>query len=212
MQQVIGYTATEAGRATAFVGVFAVLMSPIAARLIGRIDTRITVFAGILWLCAMSLLRAGWTTDSTFWTLAMPQLLQGIGMPFFFVGLTALALSSVDPSETTSAAGLMSFIRTLFGAIGTAMATSMWDNATRVSRSELAGSLNGAPGTVQQLQNHGMSLEQARAALDRLVEAQSSTIGANHVFLTASIVFLLAAAIIWIAPKPTRQADPSAAH
>jgi len=212
MQQVMGYTATEAGRATAFVGVFAVIMSPVAARLIGRIDTRYTVCAGILWLCIISLLRAGWSTDSTFWTLAMPQLLQGIGMPFFFVGLTALALATGSPSETTSAAGLMSFVRTLCGAIGTAMATSMWDNASRVSRSELAGSLNGTPATVQQLQNHGIGFEQARGMVDRLLEAQSLTIAADHVFLTASTVFLLAAVIIWIAPKPTRRVDPTAAH
>lgn len=211
LQQVVGYTATEAGHATAFVGVFAVVMSPIAARLVGKIDLRVTICAGISWLAAMSLLRTGWTTDSGFWQLAMPQLLQGIGMPFFFIGLTALALSAVKPSETTSAAGIMSFVRTLCGAIGTATATTAWDNASRVSRSDMAGRLNGDI-TMAALQARGFTTEQARAVIERLVEAQSATVGAVQVFLYAFAVFIAAAAIIWLAPKSKGSASAMSAH
>lgn len=212
LQQVVGYTATQAGYATAFVGVFAVIMSPIAARSIGKIDLRITVCGGILWLGAMSLLRVGWNTESDFWTLAMPQLLQGFGMPFFFIGLTALALGAVKPEETTAAAGIMSFVRTLCGAIGTAMATTAWDHSSRVSRSELVPSLNGVATTMADLEARGMSHEQARGLIDRLVEAQASTIGASHVFVLAFVVFIIAAAFVWLAPKPQRIGDPNAAH
>src|SRR3546814_13340435 len=62
-------------------------------------------------------------------TCALP-----ICMPFFFVGLTALALSSVPAQHQTSAAGLMSFLRTLCGAIGTAIATTAWDDARSEER------------------------------------------------------------------------------
>ncbi|QNQ08221.1 DHA2 family efflux MFS transporter permease subunit [Sphingomonas alpina] len=212
LQSVVGYTATEAGYATAFVGVFAVLMSPIAARLIGKVDLRITVCAGITWLAVMSLLRAGWSTDSDFWTLSMPQLLQGIGMPFFFIGLTALALSAVKPNETTSAAGIMSFVRTLCGAVGTAMATTAWDSASRVSRSDMVPSLNGVSETMATMESRGMSTEQARGAVDRLVDAQASTIGATHVFTLAFVIFVIAAAVVWLAPKPKAGVGMGAAH
>ncbi|WP_309547068.1 DHA2 family efflux MFS transporter permease subunit [Sphingomonas sp. SUN039] len=212
LQQVVGYSATEAGYATAFVGVFAVIMAPFAARLVGKIDLRISVCAGISWLAAMSLLRAGWTTDSDFWQLAMPQLLQGIGMPFFFIGLTALALAAVKPSETTSAAGIMSFVRTLCGAVGTAMATTAWDNASRVSRSDMVGRLNGADATMNSLMAKGMSSDQARAVLDRLVDAQSATVGAVQVFFYAFAVFMVAAGIVWLAPKAKGSAAAMSAH
>ena len=212
LQSVIGYTATEAGYTTAFVGVFAVVMSPVAARLVGRVDLRITVCAGITWLGVMSLLRAGWSTDSDFWRLAMPQLLQGFGMPFFFIGLTALALSSVKPSETTSAAGIMSFVRTLCGAIGTATATTAWDSASRVSRAEMVPALNGVQATMDTLQTRGATSEQARGVVDRLVEAQAATVGATHVFTLACVIFAIAAAIVWLAPKPKGKADMGAAH
>ena len=135
LQQVAGYTATETGFIVAWIGCFAVLFSPLAAGLLTKIDVRITVCAGILWMALMSILRARWNTDVDYWSLALPHLLQGMGMPFFFVGLTALALSSVPAKDQTSAAGLMSFLRTLSGAIGTAIATTAWDDASRVSLS-----------------------------------------------------------------------------
>src|SRR3546814_20639713 len=78
-----------------------------------------------------------------FRSLALPHILQGIGMPFFFVGLTALALSSVPAQHQTSAAGLMSFLRTLCGAIGTAIATTAWDDASRTSRSDRKSVVSG---------------------------------------------------------------------
>lgn len=202
LQQVAGYTATETGYVVAWIGVFAVLLSPVAAGLIGKIDIRISITAGILWMAFVSVLRASWNADVDYWTLALPHLLQGMGMPFFFVGLTALALSSVPMDKQTSAAGLMSFLRTLSGAIGTAIATTAWDTESRVSRSELVSHLNDPGGTMDALQRAGLTLEQARAAIDRLVEAQAATIGVLHLFLASGVIFVIAAAAVWFAPLP----------
>src|SRR3546814_836185 len=139
LQQVAGYTATETGFVVAWLGVFAVLLSPVAAGSIGKIDIRLSISAGILWMAFVSILRASWNADVDYWTLAWPHILQGIGMPFFFVGLTALALSSVPAQDQTNAAGLMSFLRTLSGAIGTAIATTAWDDASASSRGQQVG-------------------------------------------------------------------------
>ena len=189
LQQVAGYTAT-------------VLLSPVAAGLMTKVDVRITISGGILWMAFMSILRASWNADVGYWTLALPHILQGIGMPFFFVGLTALALSSVPAQHQTSAAGLMSFLRTLCGAIGTAVATTAWDDASRTSRSELVSSLNNPEATMTSLQSAGFTLEQARAAIERLVEVQASTLGVLHLFLASGVVFVLAAISVWFAPRP----------
>ena len=142
----------------------------------------------------------------------MPQLLQGIGMPFFFIGLTALALAGVKPSETASAAGIMSFVRTLCGAIGTAVATTTWDTQGRIARNDMAPAVNGAADAIAKLQGRGFSMEQARGSIDRLVEAQAATVAANHVYYLTFAVLLIAAAFVWIAPKPKGPVDAGAAH
>ena len=211
LQQVAGYTATETGYIVAWIGVFAVLLSPVAAGLIGKVDIRLSISAGILWMAFISILRASWNADVDYWTLALPHLLQGMGMPFFFVGLTALALSSVPPDKQTSAAGLMSFLRTLSGAIGTAVATSAWDTENRVARSELVGHMNGTAETMDLMQRAGLSLEQARAAIERLVDVQAATIGVLHLFLAAGVVFVIAAIAVWCAPLP-KQVSMGASH
>ena len=202
LQQYAGYTATETGYIVAWIGCFAVLLSPVAAQLTNRIDLRITISAALIWMALMSLLRSQWTVDAGYWTLALPHILQGIGMPFFFVGLTALTLSSVDPKDTTSAAGLSNFMRTLSGAIGTATATTVWDGATRTSRSELASNLNHPADAMSALQHAGLTIDQARVAIERQVEVQAATAGALNTFLTAGLVFVVAAACVWLAPLP----------
>lgn len=212
LQQIVGYTATNAGYVVAWIGLFAVLGSPVAAKLIAKLDMRLTATAGIAWLFLMSFLRAGWTADADYWTLAWPHILQGIGMPFFFISLTQLALSSVPPDRVVAAAGLMSFVRTLSGAIGTAMAATMWDNATVTARAGLVPGLNDVEGTMGTLQDRGFSFEQARAGVDRMVEVQAATLGAIHIFIMAGLVFAVAAMVIWIAPRPRKAADMAAAH
>lgn len=211
LQADLGYTATWAGYATAFTGVSALLVAPIAANLSNRVDARILVCFGVLWLGATSLLRTHWFSGADFWTLAIPQLLQGVGMPFFFISITTIGLSAVDPDELESAAGLMSFLRTLSGAVGTSIVTTYWDNQTRAAHSELVGKLN-TDDTVATLQSQGFDPGSITGQIERLVGTEASSLATNHVFLVSAGMFFVAAMLIWAAPKPARQIEPGAAH
>jgi DHA2 family multidrug resistance protein len=208
MQQSLGYTATWAGYATAFNGVGAVIMAPIVARLATRVDPRGLVCIGILWLGFTSLLRTHWPSDADFWTLAFPQMLQGIALPFFFIPTITIGLGAVDPRETASAAGIMAFMRTMAGAIGTSISTTAWDDYSREARSSLSGLVN--PDAVQT--PPGFDLEQGRRLVEQLVDKESLAIATNHIFLMAAVIFVLSAAIIWLAPRPRRMVAPDAAH
>ncbi|AGH50546.1 MULTISPECIES: DHA2 family efflux MFS transporter permease subunit [Sphingomonas] len=211
LQVGLGYTATKAGYVMAFMGVAAVVMSPIVAKLISKIDPRALVCFGVAWLGMTSLLRAGWSTEADFWTLAIPQMVQGFGMPFFFVAVTTLALGAVRPEETASAAGLLSFLRTMSGAVGTSIVATAWDDKTRVARSEIVSSLN-TQSVSDALSAQGFSLDQVRVLIERSVEQQAQALATTQVFLVASAMFAFAAAIIWLSPRPRKDVDTSAAH
>lgn len=212
LQTNLDYTATYAGYAMAFTGMAALVASPIAGKLITRFDPRMVVSVGIFWVGCMAFLRTNWFTGIDFWTAALPQLLQGFGMPLFFIGVTAIALSTVPPSETASAAGVMNFMRTLGAAIATAAATTFWEHSQQSSHAELSGILNGGDATVATLQRSGMSLEQARATIDQIVTTESLTLATTHVFMVTGVIFFLAASVVWLAPKPRKAVDTSAAH
>ena len=134
-------------------------------------------------------------------SLALPQILQGFAVPFFFIPLSNMALASVLPQEMASAAGLMNFLRTMAGAIGASIAVTIWDDHSKVARSEMAGSLH-----VDEVQNiltqRGMSPESSLGYISSLVDKEASTLSANHVFLILALVFIFAALIIWLCPKP----------
>jgi len=212
LQTAMGYTATEAGYVTAFNGVLAVIMSPVVAKLSTRVDPRLLVCFGISWLGLTSILRTFWTSGADFWTLAFPQLVQGMGMPFFFIPLTIIALGAVPPSETASAAGLMSFLRTLAAAVGTSIGATIWQNDAQVSRGELVGMLNDPDRVMAGAAAHGMTGEQARGLIERLVDQEAYALATNHLFALAAVIFFFSATIIWLAPRPGGKVDTSAAH
>jgi DHA2 family multidrug resistance protein len=213
LQGALGYTATWAGYATAFNGVAAVMMAPIVAKLSTRLDERLLVSFGILWLGATSLIRVfWWTSGADFWTVALPQLIQGAGMPFFFIPLTTLALGAVDEDEVASAAGVMNFLRTMAGAVATAVATTMWYDGAQGARAELSGVLNGASATMQSLQARGLTPEQSRQMISNLVDGQATALATGSIFVTAAIVFAAAASIVWLAPRPKHAVGAGHAH
>lgn len=212
LQQIVGYSSLQSGYVLAFAGVLAVVVAPIAARLIGKVDIRALACFGVLWLATISLLRAQWTLDADFWTLVWPQLLQGVGMPFFFIGMTTLAMSSVATRALTSAAGILAFTRTMSGAIGAALVTTGWDITTRVARSDIVGRLNDPEAALAKIQASGLTVDQSRAVLDRMVDVQASTIGASQIHLLACAAFSLAAIILWFAPKPDNINGPADTH
>lgn len=211
LQSSLGYTATWAGIVTAFTAIAALSVAPIVPRLMGRVDVRLMLSGSVAWLGIMALVRTHWTSGADFWTLAMPQFVQGFAMPFFMIPLTTLTLGSVDPDETASAAGLQNFLRTMAIAIATSLVLTGWGDAQRVSRNELASVLH--PDTVQaDLAARGFSPEQARGIISNLVDQQSLAVAVDYVFFVAAAVSFLAAAIVWLAPRPTGTVDMSAVH
>lgn len=213
LQTSLGYTATDAGFVMAFSGVLAVAISPVVPGLMKKFDPRLLVFVGVSWIGFCSVLRAlWWSTEATFWTLAIPQLLQGAGVSLFLVPLTTISLGAVDPAETASAAGIANFGRTLASAVATAIVTTYWSNQSRADTSQLAGHLNGAPELMTRMQDRGYSMEQSRSAIEQLVTQQGMAVGTTHLFMVAAVVLLMAASAIWLAPRPPQNMKPASGH
>ena len=212
LQSYMGYTATWAGMTTAWSGVLAVLTAPLVAALSMKMDGRKLVFVGVSWLGLVTLWRSFGVTDMTYWQIALPLLLMGLGMPLFFVPLTGLALSSVNEPETASAAGLMNFLRTLSGAFATSLVNTAWEDRIRLNHADMVGQFDRSGEVTRSMLDSGMSLDSVRTTLDRLLESQSVMLATNQLFMLIAAILIIAALTIWLAPKPSRVADTSAAH
>jgi MFS transporter, DHA2 family, multidrug resistance protein len=211
LQSYMGYTATWAGYACAWSGVLAVFGAPLAGTLVQKTDPRRLIFLGLIWLAGVMMIRTVATTDMTYWQISVPLLLLGLGLPFFFVPLTALALGSVEEHETASAAGLMNFIRTLSGAVATSIVTTVWEDKTTYMHAELAGLVDRTGEAARALANSGLSSDASRAVLDNVAQGQSVMLATNEILSYVAVVFVLAAMVIWVAPRPARAVDLSKA-
>ncbi|MEO7026199.1 MAG: MFS transporter, partial [Caulobacteraceae bacterium] len=208
----MGYTATWAGRATAFQGVLAVVFSPIVARLVGKIDARALVSFGVFLMAVVQFWRVGFASNASFWVIAMPHLIQGAAVPFFFVPLTSLALGSVTPQETASAAGLMNFTRTTSAAFAVSIMTTAWENTATVRRTDIVGTLNDPNAAIGALTAAGQTAGQATRSLDALVQGQAVMAATDHIFAITALLFLVGSAAIWLAPKPRPMAAGAGGH
>lgn len=209
LQSFMGYTATTAGFAMAWSGVTAFIMAPLVAQLASKIDVRRLVFGGVVWMGLSVLWCTGFTTDMGFWDVALPMLVLGFGMPFFFVPTTGLALASVEEHEMDSAAGLMNFLRTLSGAFATSMVTTAWSDKITINHAELAGLADRDQSVRTMLGNEGMPVDAINQVIDFLVTGQSVMLATNQLMMIIGVAFVIAASVIWLAPKPTRVVDPS---
>jgi len=212
VQTVMGYTAVLAGMIMAPMSLFSLLCIPLSARMSRLSDARMIIFLSICWFSLVAIARTQISTDLTMGWLSVPQFMQGMTTAFYVLGLTVIALGSVEQHEVANAAGLMAFMRVLGVGASISWATTIWDNGTSVARTELVGRLHDAEATMQALMDQGMTHMQARVALARLVEAQSSTMALNHVFMVSAVLCLVAALMVWIVPANYKAGPVRKAH
>ena len=202
LQVNLGYTSTLSGYVLAFQAVFGVIIAPVAAIAMTRIDPRAIMSLGLAILAAAILYRSGYALNVSFETMILPQLAMGFGIPLFFVPLMTLSMTAVDADETAAASGLINFLRTIAGAVATAVVISAWSSKAIASRSEMVNSLTRSQDFLAKLGEHGLNANQALGALDGLVQNQSIMLATNHMFLLLGSVVALTAVGIWLMPRP----------
>ncbi len=211
MQLSLGYTATQAGLATAFTALVGIFVARFPPLLLKRYDARLLLSLSLIWVGGATLMRTGWTSEADFLSLAVPQMVMGLGMPFFFIIVTAMSMSAVRPEEVASAAGLATFTRTIAVAAATSLAVTYWNSEARVFGSDLAGKLNpDAISTI--LAGRGLSFEQSRVLLAQLVDKEALTLATDKIFLVTGLIAWAVAAWIWVAPRPPKINAVSAGH
>ncbi len=206
LQYNMGYTTTWAGMVVAWGGLLSVVFSPIAAKLANRVDPRMLILIGCLWLGLDTFWRAHATSDMSYLLICVPLFFMGVGMPMYYVPLTGLAMGSVDEEETASAAGLMNFVRTISGAIATSLVTTSWQNRSIIAHDKLS-SIVDPTGQVASMLPPGLSGQMVREMLNNLVTSQSLMLATNGLMLVIGAIFIVASVSIVLAPKAARAVD-----
>ncbi|ERF78359.1 DHA2 family efflux MFS transporter permease subunit [Gallibacterium anatis] len=207
LQQVYGYTATWAGLATAPIGLFPLLLSPIIGRFGHKVDMRLLVTVSFFVYALTFHWRAvTFEPEMDFAAVALPQFIQGIAVACFFMPLTTITLSGLKPEETASASSLFNFLRTLAGSVGTSLTTFMWYNREALHHGEMVENITPYNPASQQyfqaMAEKGLNETQTASSLANQITHQGLIIGANEIFYISAIAFMLLFVIIWLAKPP----------
>jgi MFS transporter, DHA2 family, multidrug resistance protein len=210
LQTQMGYTAFWAGAASSLVGIFAFLFSPIVGANLHRFDLRKVVTIGFSIFAVSYYMASMYTPQSSFWSIAFPRLILGMGMAMYFIPLTTILIAGIEPNRIASAMGLVNFLRVLGGGFGTSISISVWDNRTNFHHATLAELTNPYNINISQavdfLNSNGIN---SAAWLDNAINAQASLRASDDIFLVSSYCFVILIGLVWFAKPPFMQNNKS---
>jgi EmrB/QacA subfamily drug resistance transporter len=142
MQNILGYSAIEAGVRSLPTTALIIVSAPLAGRLVGRIGARPVVFTGLVLVGIALLLDALWLTPSSSYATLLPSfILIGIGMGAAMSPLSTVAMDAVDRSKAGVASGVLGMTRQLGGVFGVALLGAIFANRSHTHVTESVAAL-----------------------------------------------------------------------
>ena len=121
VQQVMGYSPTQAGASFLPWTVLIILLAPVAGKLSDRVGPRPFVTSGMIVLAGSLTLFARMGVHENFWGLLPAMLLGGVGMAAAMAPVTAAAMGSVRPDKAGVGSAVLNSMRQVGGSLGIAI-------------------------------------------------------------------------------------------
>lgn len=220
---IAGYNADQSGRILFLSGIPAIMMMPALPFLLGKVDIRLMVVAGLLCFAASCFLDLGLTGESSGHDFVLSQLLRGFGQMLCFMPLNQASVGSVSREDAGDAAGLYNMARNLGGSIGLALLGVFIDRrvgshadaigATVTANSQLAQERLAAQGAA--LADAGDVARGQMAALAQLtatIHRQALIITYAECFWVLGVGLVLMLPLVFFLRPPPRGAPVAEAH
>jgi EmrB/QacA subfamily drug resistance transporter len=141
MQNILGYSAIEAGVRFLPSTLMIVAIAPLAGRLTDKIGPRPLIVAGLSLVTVALFLQTRIDLDTGYGLLLPAFVLMGIGMALTMSPMSTAAMNAVAPQKAGVASGILSMSRMVGGTFGVAALGALF---THLARNELADSLAGS--------------------------------------------------------------------
>jgi EmrB/QacA subfamily drug resistance transporter len=212
MQNILGYSAVEAGVRFLPSTLMIVLIAPLAGRLTDRVGARPLMVAGLS-LAALSLfLQTRIDVDTGYGLLLPAFILLGIGMALVMSPMSTAAMNAVSPDKAGVASGILSMSRMVGGTFGVAAIGALFQHLARNElQNELAGTGVSAAAREHIVENlgsgsiGGLTPQAAEAAHNAFIHALST-----GMWLAAGVALVgVFVALFTIDSKRAEQPEPA---
>lgn len=176
-QELMGYTALNAGIAVSPRGLGAIIAMPIIGLLTARVDNRWLIGLGFFLFALCSLAFGTVNLAIGPWSFLWAIIISGFASGMVFVPLSTTAMGTLTNEQIGNASGLYNLLRNVGGSVGISLVNTIVARHEQVHRNELVHSLSPSNPL---LQNRLATLERfvsnpssAYALLDRTLNAQA---------------------------------------
>jgi len=204
-----GYNALQIGKTIMWSGAPQLIMMPVAAALLKRVDARWLLSLGLALFAASGLMNGMLTHLTGYEQLQLPQLVRAAGMPLVIVPLTALATGHLALAQSGSASALFNMFRNLGGSIGIALLATQLDLREKLHSARLGETVTlFDPATVERLQvfangfiakgaTEATAAAQALGAVAKVVRREASIMAFGDCFLILGLVLAVMIPLVW---------------
>lgn len=142
LQDILGYGVVETGLLLAMRGIGVICSMQVAALLMRfGADTRALIGTGFM-ITGLSLyMMSRWNLDIQPWDIALPGLVQGLGIGLVFIPLNTSAFATLAPHLRTDASSLMNLFRNIGSSLGIAVLTAILASNMQVAHEDIGASL-----------------------------------------------------------------------
>jgi EmrB/QacA subfamily drug resistance transporter len=121
MQNILGYSPTQAGAAFLPMTILIVLLAPIAGRLSDRIGSRWLMGGGLVLVSLSLVIESTFKVTSSFWNILPAMIVGGMGMAFAMTPTAAAAMGSVPVDKAGVGSAVLNSMRQVGGSLGIAL-------------------------------------------------------------------------------------------
>ncbi len=215
LQELMGYPAQVAGLVTAPSGLGTMVAMLIVGRLVGKTDLRLLLVIGFA-ITAFSLWQmSGYSLTLSESDIVWPGVIQGIGMGFVFVPLSAASFATLSPVMRTEGTAIYSLIRNIGSSIGIALVQTLLVRNTQIAHASLAEHVSYAnPALPDALLASVSGLMNARALaeLNGEITRQASMIAYVDDFWLMLILTLMVIPLLLLIRPPGRSTAVAVDH
>jgi DHA2 family multidrug resistance protein len=138
LQQLYGYTATDAGLVLGPGAMMIVILAPVVVRMVKKIPVAWLIGSGYTVLAAAMFYFASFNLSTDYRHEALARVIQGLGIAFLFVPTSQLAYSYLPKNKNNKASSLTNLFRNQGGSFGIAFVTTMLERRTQYHHTVLA--------------------------------------------------------------------------
>jgi MFS transporter, DHA2 family, multidrug resistance protein len=215
LQELMDYPVVTAGLVMGPRGIGTMASMLIVGRLVGRADTRILLFIGLCLTAWSFNAMTGWTPDVSQATIIGVTMVQGFGLGFLFVPLSAATLSTLPLAERAEGAGLFSLSRNIGSSVGISIVNTLLVQNTQANHAAIVPSVTAVNRGFENplVANAWNPLTAAgRAALDAVITRQAQIIAYidDYKLLMIAALAVIPLLIVFKKPSGPRAAEPVA--